>query len=223
MALSSSATASSPASATIWRCPTARKSSPATAASSPPASGTPMAIETKKSVCRPHETSSVVCRLLLFQMTATIADISLCFSIPLLKETDHGKYDQAKSRRRRSCGRRHREKRAITRSPRKPGKRLILSKKRPESAVPPRVRIKVLLVSRNTWDVIASCGKKIGVVDRVEGNAIKLTKKDSPDGQHHFIPTGWVEHVDSHVHLTKNSMETEQGWKSDAMSCSCSN
>src|SRR5260370_1242234 len=34
-------------------------------------------------------------------------------------------------------------------------------------------------------DVIASCGTKVGVVDRVEGNAIKLTKKDSPDGQHH--------------------------------------
>ena len=29
-------------------------------------------------------------------------------------------------------------------------------------------------------DVIASCGKKIGVVDHVEGNAIKLTKHDSP-------------------------------------------
>ena len=70
-------------------------------------------------------------------------------------------------------------------------------------------------------DVIACCGKKVGVVDRVEGNSIKLTKKDSPDGQHHFIPTGWVDHVDSHVHLTKNSQETEQSWKCDAASCGC--
>src|SRR5689334_1897317 len=54
-------------------------------------------------------------------------------------------------------------------------------------------------------DVIASCGKKVGVVDHVEGSAIKLTKNDSPDGQHHFIPVGWIERVDSHVHLTKNS------------------
>jgi hypothetical protein len=75
---------------------------------------------------------------------------------------------------------------------------------------------------REHMDVIASCGKKVGVVDRVEGNAIKLTKNASPDGQHHFIPTGWVERVDNQVHLTKNSVETEQGWKSDAMSCSCS-
>ena len=70
-------------------------------------------------------------------------------------------------------------------------------------------------------DVIASCGKTVGVVDRVEGSAIKLTKKDSPDGQHHFIPVGWIERVDSHVHLMKNSKETEQGWKSDATSCGC--
>jgi hypothetical protein len=71
-------------------------------------------------------------------------------------------------------------------------------------------------------DVIASCGKKVGVVDRVGGGAIKLTKKDSPDGQHHFIPVGWVERVDSHVHLKKNSMETEQNWKPDEAACVCS-
>jgi hypothetical protein len=71
-------------------------------------------------------------------------------------------------------------------------------------------------------DVIASCGKKVGVVDRAEGGVIKLTKKDSPDGQHHFIPVGWVERVDSHVHLNKNSMETEQNWKLAASACGCS-
>ena len=71
-------------------------------------------------------------------------------------------------------------------------------------------------------DVIASCGKKVGVVDHVESGTIKLTKGDSPDGQHHFIPVAWVDHVDSHVHLKKNSQETEQSWKSDAASCGCS-
>jgi hypothetical protein len=71
-------------------------------------------------------------------------------------------------------------------------------------------------------NVIASCGKKVGVVDAVEGGAIKLTKKDSPDDQHHFIPVGWVERVDGQLHLTKNSMETEQEWKSAAAACLCS-
>ena len=72
---------------------------------------------------------------------------------------------------------------------------------------------------RERMDVIASCGNKVGVVDNVEGGAIKLTKNDSPDGQRHFIPAGWIERVDAHVHLNKNSQETEQVWKSDAAGC----
>ena len=68
--------------------------------------------------------------------------------------------------------------------------------------------------------VIASCGTPVGVVDSVEGNNIKLTRKDSLDGQHHFVPTSWVDHVDSHVHLRMNSMETQHSWKNDS-SCGC--
>jgi hypothetical protein len=68
-------------------------------------------------------------------------------------------------------------------------------------------------------DVIASCGTKIGVVDRLEGGTIKLTKNDDPDQIHHYIPTSWVARVDKHVHLTKNSSEARTGWKSDAASC----
>jgi len=68
--------------------------------------------------------------------------------------------------------------------------------------------------------VISSCGCTMGKVDHLEGNAIKLTRNDSPDGQHHFVPTAWVDHVDNHVHLKKNADETKQGWKSDAASCS---
>jgi hypothetical protein len=69
-------------------------------------------------------------------------------------------------------------------------------------------------------EVISSCGCTMGKVDRMDGNAIKLTRNDSPDGQHHFIPANWVESVDNHVHLKKNAEETMQGWKSDAASCS---
>ena len=72
---------------------------------------------------------------------------------------------------------------------------------------------------RERMDVIASCGTKIGVVDHVEGNAIKLTKSDSRDGQHHFIPASMVDHVDQHVHLNRNSEEACREWKSDDASC----
>jgi hypothetical protein len=69
--------------------------------------------------------------------------------------------------------------------------------------------------------VISSCGCTVGKVDHVEGSAIKLTRNDSPDGQHHFIPRSWVARVDEHVHLSKNATETKQGWKADAASCGC--
>lgn len=69
-------------------------------------------------------------------------------------------------------------------------------------------------------EVIASCGTKVGTVDHVEGNAIKLTKDSCGDGMHHFLPLSMVDHVDRHVHLNKNSREALAGWQSGAAACS---
>ena len=54
-------------------------------------------------------------------------------------------------------------------------------------------------------EVLASDGSHVGTVDGVEADQIKLTRNDSPDGQHHFIPLSVVERVDEHVHLTANA------------------
>ena len=62
-------------------------------------------------------------------------------------------------------------------------------------------------------DVYASCGTKVGRVDHVEGDTIRLTRSDSPDGQHHRIPLSWVDHVDKHVHLSKNSSDVHAQWQ----------
>ena len=68
--------------------------------------------------------------------------------------------------------------------------------------------------------VYSSCGKQIGKVDKVEDGKIKLTKDSSPDGQHHMVPVSWVDRVDSHVHLNKNSSECEAGMKNSG-TCGC--
>jgi hypothetical protein len=69
-------------------------------------------------------------------------------------------------------------------------------------------------------NVVASCGTKVGVVDHLDGGAIKLTLRDSLDGLHHYVPTGWVKKVhEDHVHLSKNSDETKAGWKPSAAAC----
>jgi hypothetical protein len=53
-------------------------------------------------------------------------------------------------------------------------------------------------------EVIAADGEKIGKVDHMQDGKIKLTKNDSPDGQHHLVPLEWIDHVDAHVHLNKS-------------------
>ena len=67
---------------------------------------------------------------------------------------------------------------------------------------------------REHMEVIASCGKHVGEVDCVDGNRIKLTKNDpEASEEHHYIPLEWVEQVDSHVHLAKNSEEVFEKWQ----------
>lgn len=57
-------------------------------------------------------------------------------------------------------------------------------------------------------EVIGSDGRHVGTVDHLDGeDRIKLTREDSKDGQHHYIPTDWVDHIDKHVHLSRPADE----------------
>ena len=49
--------------------------------------------------------------------------------------------------------------------------------------------------------VLGSDGGHVGTVDAVEGNRIKLTKRDAADQHHHYLDMGQVARVDSAVHL----------------------
>jgi hypothetical protein len=66
---------------------------------------------------------------------------------------------------------------------------------------------------REHMDVYGSDGNYLGKVDHVEGDQIKLTKNDSPDGQHHLIPLSWVAKVHDHIHLNRSSSEAQQAWQ----------
>jgi hypothetical protein len=66
---------------------------------------------------------------------------------------------------------------------------------------------------REHMDVYGSCGNFLGKVDHVQGDRIKLTKNDSPDGQHHTIPLSWVAKVHDHIHLNKNCGEAAREWQ----------
>ncbi len=70
-------------------------------------------------------------------------------------------------------------------------------------------------------EVIGADGVHVGTVDQVEGNRIKLTKKDSGEGSHrghhHYIPLGLVAEVEGDkVRLSANgdvavTFEEEEG------------
>ena len=57
-----------------------------------------------------------------------------------------------------------------------------------------------MAVIREHMEVIGADGVHIGTVDKVEGNRIKLTKKDSGEGSHkghhHFVERGLVAGVE---------------------------
>jgi hypothetical protein len=65
-------------------------------------------------------------------------------------------------------------------------------------------------------EVLGADGKHVGTVDYMESpSSIKLTKNDpAAGGKHHLIPVDWVDHVDAHVHLKKNSSEVKASWQS---------
>ena len=63
---------------------------------------------------------------------------------------------------------------------------------------------------REHMEVIGADGVHVGTVDRVEGNRIKLTAKDSGEGahkgHHHYIPTSLVAGVEGDtVRLSANA------------------
>ncbi|PWE52266.1 hypothetical protein DEM27_31970 [Metarhizobium album] len=72
-------------------------------------------------------------------------------------------------------------------------------------------------------EIIGADGVHVGTVDRVEGNRIKLTKKDSGEGSHkghhHFIPLDLVADIEGNrVRLSANGavafqMEQEKDGK----------
>ena len=73
---------------------------------------------------------------------------------------------------------------------------------------------------REHMEVIGADGVHVGTVDKVEGDRIKLTKKDSGqgghEGHHHFISRGLIAEVEGNqVRLSANadvavSFEEEQ-------------
>jgi hypothetical protein len=61
-------------------------------------------------------------------------------------------------------------------------------------------------------EVVDARGFHVGTVDHLEGDRIKLTRDDSPDNKHHFVPATLVASVDRKVHLSKTRDQIQDQW-----------
>lgn len=71
---------------------------------------------------------------------------------------------------------------------------------------------------KERMEVLGLDGQHVGTVDHLEGqDRIKLAKADKDSGgKHHLIPLGWVDHVDSRVHLNKSKRDAMAQWQAAA-------
>jgi short-subunit dehydrogenase len=62
-------------------------------------------------------------------------------------------------------------------------------------------------------EVLSADNQHVGTVDAVEGSRIKLTRRDSTDAKHHFIPLSWVASAaGGEVRLNRNAYVVREHW-----------
>lgn len=62
---------------------------------------------------------------------------------------------------------------------------------------------------REDMEVVDAEGEHVGTVDRCEDGQIKLTRNDSEDGEHRFIPLGQVDNVEGDTVMLRGSAGDE--------------
>lgn len=74
-----------------------------------------------------------------------------------------------------------------------------------------KIKEHLMVHAKGEGSMGGASGVHIGTVDRVEEEKyIKLTKDDSPNGEHRWLPIDWVEAVDDKaVYLKKSAAEVE--------------
>ena len=67
---------------------------------------------------------------------------------------------------------------------------------------------------RERMKVVGSDKQPVGTVDKVEGGRIKLMRNDpQAQGQHHYIPSDWVESIDGEqVRLRQKAEDAREAW-----------
>ncbi len=66
---------------------------------------------------------------------------------------------------------------------------------------------------REHMEVVGSDRQRVGKVDHVEGNRLKLAKSDAPDGRHHYIDLSSCDRIDGdQVVLNQTCEQARKSW-----------
>jgi hypothetical protein len=68
---------------------------------------------------------------------------------------------------------------------------------------------------REHMEVLGADGEHVGVADKVEGDEVKLTKRNG-DGRHHFVPLSAIISVDNAVRLNAPAAEAIRQWRTES-------
>jgi len=72
---------------------------------------------------------------------------------------------------------------------------------------------------REHMEVVGADGAHVGIVDKVRGEHIVLTRSDpAAEGAHHAVPLAWVASVDDKVRLNLESAEAMRQWREEGRS-----
>jgi hypothetical protein len=64
---------------------------------------------------------------------------------------------------------------------------------------------------KQEMEVADASGQHIGTVDHVEGEQIKLTREDSRDNRHHFLPLGDLDRIEGDRIYLKAGAQVPEG------------
>jgi hypothetical protein len=66
---------------------------------------------------------------------------------------------------------------------------------------------------REHMPVYGSCGQRVGTVDRVQGECLRLTRDPGEGDDGHLVPLDWVDEVADHVRLSRPCEEVLRRWQ----------
>jgi len=67
---------------------------------------------------------------------------------------------------------------------------------------------------REDMEIVGNDGEHVGIVDGIDPDGeIKISRSDTPDRLHHFLPRATVEFVDDCVHLNRTSTRAMAEWR----------